>query len=128
MKKEVPNISWASFWRSPYQWNLQRIKVFIDRKDSGIFWDCLKYCWSCKKDKTSQENFEKYDLGEIEKQVLYRYKDRFEDIKSMDDLGREWSRAEDPKRAERQEKETKDLSQPEAIETEPEGFDDVEIW
>ncbi len=131
-KKEIPNVSWASFWRSPYQWNLQRIKIFIDRKDSGIFWDCLKYCWSCKKDKNSQANFDKYDIGEIEKQVLYRYKDRFEDIRSMDDLGREWSRAEDPKRVEKtpdKDKDNKaaDISEPEPIAIEDE-YEEVDIW
>ena len=87
-KDKIP-ISWASFWINPNQQNMRRLSVFIDRKNSGIFWDCARGCWSCKADKTSKALFHRIDLADMERQVIGKYGWKY-NADCMDDLAREW--------------------------------------
>lgn len=91
-KKENVVVDWASYWQNPYNKGQMRIKVFVNRKDIGIFWDCKNYCWTHKKDPASKKAFESIDIANIENQVLKKYGWRYH-VDNMEDLSRQWGRS-----------------------------------
>ena len=125
-------VTFASFWQNPHNPGQRRIKVFNGRNDTGIFWDCGKYCWSCKKDKQSKNNFLTKDIASIEKQVLFRYGKIYE-ADTMEDLARNWGNAirekEKQRTAEKAKKEEPapvSIPEPSSILEKDEG--EIELW
>lgn len=85
-------VSYAYFFANPRNQGQRRIKIYIDKKDSGIFWDCKRGCFSHLQKKEAKENFAKFDIVEIEKQLLFRYGKKLS-ATTMDELSRNWQRA-----------------------------------
>lgn len=95
-KKELVQVhlEWASYWENPNMKSMQRIKVNIDPDKSRygwIYWDVLKKCWSCKKDKRAEELFDTVDMENLESQVMRKYAWKY-NASTMDELAKAWGK------------------------------------
>lgn len=89
VKTEKLQISGAKFWINPRMQNMRRLKIYSNRQDTGIFWDCAKGGWSCKANTKIQKYFRSLDIADIENQVVRMYYPRFQTT-NMDDITRQW--------------------------------------
>lgn len=85
---EKLHVSAAKFWINPRQQNMRRLKVYQEGKDTGIFWEASKNCWSCKSDTASKKRFKNTDLSDMEEQVLDKYYKKYR-ATTMEDLARQ---------------------------------------
>lgn len=72
-KKIKRHVSWASANINERRYD-KRIKLSIVGAEYGcIYYDCIKYTWSCKKTKEATKLFDTTDLVNIEQQVINKY-------------------------------------------------------
>lgn len=84
------NVAYAKFFINPNMQNMRRLKIYnTEGRDTGIFWDCSRSCWSCKSDAKSKKLFLQTDLPDVERQVLDKYYSRYQTM-CIDDLARSW--------------------------------------
>lgn len=92
--KTQVHLEWASYWENPQQKSMKRIKVNIDKDKSRygwIYWDVMKNCWSCQKNKKAMDLFNNIDLANLEHQVLRKYGLKYQ-AKTMEDLAKSWGK------------------------------------
>ena len=87
VEKKKLLVDWASYWKNPHMGTQRRITIFVNRKNSGIFWDVGKIRWSHKADKDSAKLFEETDIADIERQVMTRYGKKYNYPSTMEELG-----------------------------------------
>ncbi len=102
---EKLEVEGASYWQNPKQFTQQRIVVWNNHKNTGIYWDVNGKYWSCKSDIKSKKLFQSVDLNDVERQVLQKYSWKFDGVENMDSLGYEmrrekWNREKEEKELE----------------------------
>ena len=146
----------VSYWQNPNKGSMRRLSVFDMSKpkgdrNTGIFWDLSNKCFSCNANKFAKNNFNSVDLPALERDILYKFGNKYKDeqgdaAETMEDLARNMEKAAKTKTKEQNDKKKEEIKPIENIipkitnyppkflvpcitPTEPkeEDFDDIEI-